>query len=177
VRRGDWMQTYTGRVFWPMDPREDDLCIEDIAHALAHQCRFAGHCAEFYSVAQHSVIVASLLSEPFRLEGLMHDAAEAYLVDLPRPVKPYLDGYAAAELELRTCISDRYHLRMDPVATNVVKRADNIALATEARDLMMWPPPADWHLEELPRHKRIVPIGPSAAEAQFLAWWEDNRNG
>ena len=58
ARKGDWMQTFLGIQFWPMEPRVDEIQIEDIAHALSNQCRFAGHCSTFYSVAQHSVMVA-----------------------------------------------------------------------------------------------------------------------
>src|ERR1700693_75116 len=57
-RKGDWIQTFTGRQFWPLDPRPEEVCIEDIAHGLSNECRFAGQCRSFYSVAQHSVLCA-----------------------------------------------------------------------------------------------------------------------
>lgn len=63
-RAGDWMQTFTGRQFWPMDPRPEDLDILDIAHALSLLCRFGGHCQRFYSVAEHSVHVSTLATAP-----------------------------------------------------------------------------------------------------------------
>src|SRR5690606_29748913 len=97
TRKGDWMQTFTGRRFWPLDPRPDEICIEDIAHALSMQCRYAGHCLSFYSVAEHSVLLSQHVAEPFRRWALLHDASEAYLVDVPRPIKGDLSNYRAVE--------------------------------------------------------------------------------
>src|SRR5579862_5085028 len=87
-----WIQTYTGRKFWPLDPRSWDVCLEDVAHALAVKCRYGGHCRGFYSVAQHSVLVSQLLAE-WKADiwtvrwGLLHDANEAYSADVVRPIK------------------------------------------------------------------------------------------
>lgn len=69
--------TYTGRTFYPFDPRPEDICIEDIAHSLSNMCRFCGHVREFYSVAEHSVRGASHLYGLNALQFLLHDAAEA----------------------------------------------------------------------------------------------------
>src|SRR5690606_5290032 len=82
-RLGDWMQTFTGRAVYPLDLRPDDIDIQDIAHALSMQCRYAGHTRQFYSVAEHSVHVARWCRQygpAAALEGLLHDATEAYLV-------------------------------------------------------------------------------------------------
>jgi hypothetical protein len=89
-RKGSWQQTFTGRQFWPCDPRPEDVCLEDIAHHLALMCRFGGACRVFYSVAEHSVRVAELVwdrtngDREAALAGLLHDASEAYLVDIPK---------------------------------------------------------------------------------------------
>ena len=83
-RKGDWFLTYTGRQFWPLDPRPEDICIRDIAHHLSLCCRFNGACRVHYSVAQHSVMVANILPAPLRFWGLMHDATEAYVGDMVR---------------------------------------------------------------------------------------------
>lgn len=110
TRFGDWMQTYSGKQFWPMDPRAEEIDIEDMAHALSMQCRYAGHCMRFYSVAEHCVHLSRRVSEENALWALLHDASEAYLVDVPRPVKPYLKGYRAAEDVVMSAICGRFDL-------------------------------------------------------------------
>src|SRR4051812_6540197 len=86
-QKGDWMQTISGKAFFPLDPRPADVDIQDIAHALAFQCRFGGHVKEFYSVAEHSVRVSLICAHEDAKWGLLHDATEAYLSDIVRPVK------------------------------------------------------------------------------------------
>jgi hypothetical protein len=132
--RGDWMQTYTGRVFYPLDPHPEAVCIADIAHALAQQCRYAGHSLFHYSVAQHSVLVSTHVPREHAVWGLMHDAAEAYLVDLPRPVKHSVVGYDAAEERVLEAVAERFGLSLP--MPDAVRIADNQALATEQRDVM-----------------------------------------
>lgn len=150
-RRGDWMQTHTGRAFWPLDPRPEDVDIEDIAHALAQQNRYAGHCPWPYSVAAHSVYVsrrAARLAPPGREKqcarwGLLHDATEAYLVDVPSPIKRFLTEYAVIEADLMHVIAQRFGLEGE--MPEEVKRADADALATEA-SILFPTRPRDWHL-------------------------------
>ena len=183
-RKGDWQQTFTGRQFWPCDPRPEDVCIEDIAHALSMQCRFAGHCRTFYSVAEHSVRVAweverhelatngryGLSLYVLTLAALLHDASEAYCVDVPRPLKPYLTGYKEIEHGVMLAIEEwagigtngRYSVCADPA----IKRADEMILATEARDLMKITRP--WHLKAEPLSAVITPWSQSIAEREFL---------
>lgn len=134
TRQGDWMLTVTGRTFWPLDPRPEEVAIEDIAHSLAHQCRYAGHTSAFYSVAQHSVLVAENLPPELRLWGLLHDASEAYLVDLPRPVKRFMPGYAEAEVRLMRCIASHFDLHWP--CPRKVKAVDDAILADEMAQLM-----------------------------------------
>src|SRR5271165_7548492 len=88
-RKGDWIQTYTGRVMYPLDPRPEEINIIDIAHALSNLCRFTGHVRTFYSVAEHSVRVSQHCDPKDALWGLLHDASEAYLADMSRPMKRY----------------------------------------------------------------------------------------
>lgn len=87
--------TYSGIEYRPFNPRVHDVYIEDIAHSLAHQCRYAGHIKKFYSVAEHSVVVSRLCPIKQMLEALLHDAAEAYCQDVIAPVKRFLPEYQA----------------------------------------------------------------------------------
>lgn len=133
-RKGNWMQTYTGKKFWPLDPLPEEIDIEDIAHALSMKCRYNGHVKFFYSVAEHSCIICDLLPQHLKLQGLLHDAPEAYLVDIPRPLKPFLTNYAELEALNWAVISDKYGVpfEFDPL----LKELDNGILLTE-RDYLM----------------------------------------
>lgn len=139
-RGGDWMQTFTGRQFWPEDPRAGDVNIRDIAHALSMQCRYAGHCLRFYSVAEHCVLLAEAIPEE-KLWALLHDASEAYLVDVPRPVKPSLKGYKGLEDDIMSVIAERFELAGD--IPSIVKDYDFRMLVDEKvqnmRDSLIWP--------------------------------------
>jgi uncharacterized protein len=121
--------TYTGKALDLENLQPADICIEDIAAALSRQCRFAGHTTWHYSVAQHSLIVADLLPRADALQGLMHDATEAYLVDLPTPVKKLLPGYAVLEADLWRTIAYVFGLKHEMPIT--VKHADCAALRYE----------------------------------------------
>lgn len=165
-RQGDWMQTFTGKQFWPLDPRADEICIEDIAHSLSMQCRYAGHCQRFYSVAEHSIHVSYVIEPEFAIYGLLHDAAEAYLVDVPRPVKPFLDGYRAMEDRLWEEICYRFNLWTDRVKEAAIKRADNAVLLAE-KPVLMPHTPAPWNVPGEPADVRIVGYTPEQASRMF----------
>lgn len=145
-RRGDWMQTFTGRQFWPLDPRPGEVEILDIAHALANQCRYAGHCRRFYSVAEHSVLLARVFAKrEERLWALLHDASEAYLVDLPMPVKRYVPAYVSAERVVMDAVCRRFGL--PPDIPEAVHDADYRILRDELEQNMA-SPPAPWAVQE-----------------------------
>src|SRR5919204_3331113 len=118
---GPYLQTVSGRWVNPFEPDPDQLDPGDIARALANQCRFGGHCRVFYSVAQHSVIVSGVVEErggdtEAVLAGLMHDAAEAYLGDMPHPLKHRStlgEAFRAAEDHLADTIRDRFGIKRD----------------------------------------------------------------
>lgn len=112
TRNGDWMQTFTGRKFYPLDPRPEEIDIFDIAHALAHQCRYNGHSDFFYSVAEHSVLVSRVVPPEHALWGLLHDAAEAYLGDMIRPLKrtPEMKPFHDAEERVMAAVCQRFGL-------------------------------------------------------------------
>lgn len=139
--RGDWMQTATGRQFWPLDPRPDDVFIEDIAHALSLLCRFGGHCLRFYSVAEHSVLLARAAPAHLKKWALLHDAAEAYIVDVPRPLKPFLTNYKQAEAAVMRAIEFRFGLHLG--LPDQVKRLDRAILVDEMQQNMA-PSVASW---------------------------------
>lgn len=169
-RVGGWMQTVTGGVFWPLDPRPEEIHLEDIAHALSLLCRYNGHCRDFYSVAQHSVLVAMALPTPLKLWGLLHDASEAYLSDIVRPVKPFIPGYREMEDRIMAAVCERFGLPTEMPAE--VKRVDNAILDDERRCLMAEPPVA-WGLTEPPLGIRIDPWPPKLAKKAFLARAEE----
>lgn len=173
-----WIQTYTGQRFWPLDPRPEQVEIRDIAHALSLACRFNGHCLAFYSVAEHSVRVSRVVTERhpaddrLALWGLLHDAAEAYVGDLPRPVKAEAPWFRETEDRILRVIMESFSLPWPMPAP--VREADDILLATEARDLMA-PPPADWGLGVQPLAEPIIPLPPTEAEALFLDRFQELR--
>jgi hypothetical protein len=161
-----WIQTFTGKQFWPLEPRAEDVDVRDIAHSLSLQCRFNGHCRVFYSVAEHSVRVSRIVPPDLASWGLLHDAAEAYLSDLPRPVKDRLFGFRDIEERLLEVIARAFGLPWPMPAA--VAEADDALLATEARDLMGLPP-SSWKLSAAPLQERIVPVSAESAELLFLA--------
>lgn len=168
-RTGGWLQTYTGKQFWPFDPRPEDICIEDIAHALSNQCRFAGHCTDFYSVAQHCVHASFHVPSRDALWALLHDSPEAYLVDLPRPIKRYSTigtEYSQVEDRLMQCICEKYNLPQETPES--VKKVDWALLMNEKRDLMPNSPVA-WEGESTPDpYVTIWPWVPKAAKQSFI---------
>lgn len=171
-RIGDWMQTFTGRAVYPMDLRPADIDIRDIAHALSMQCRYAGHTQRFYSVAEHSVLVARycrLYGAEAALHGLLHDATEAYLVDVPRPVKPFLVGYKEAEARAWDVITERFDVVRH---TPVVHEADNRILHDE-RAVLMAPCVRDWNLPGEPIGVTVEGWMPARAEREFLALFDE----
>jgi hypothetical protein len=171
MRNGDWIQTYSGLKMYPLDPRPEEICIEDIAHALSNICRFTGHCSQFYSVAQHSVYVSTHVSETNALWGLLHDASEAYLCDIARPVKhsePFA-GYRIAEKRLQSVIAEKFGL--SPIQPEEIDVADKLLLVTEARDLGLFTPEWD-HFKITPLEMKIHPVPPENAKRVFLDWLE-----
>jgi len=182
---GEWIQTYSGKKFYPLNPSVEDVDVVDIAHALSLQCRYTGHINTFYSVAEHSVRVVDALElahahswgksakelRPLLRWGLMHDASEAYLVDVARPVKrsKTMAPYREAEDRLMTAICQRYGLPLEEPPS--VKRADVLVGATEARYLFTNIHP-DWVFPVPPMAAPIVPWTPAEAEHRFLECFE-----
>lgn len=129
------IRTFTGKYVNVFEPISEMFDIEDIAHALSNQCRFGGHLPEYYSVAQHCVLVASVVPEQYALQGLLHDASEAYLLDVPRPIKQGLTNYKEIENGLMTVLAERFRFQW-PLNEHV-KKADEEMLQLEWDEIML----------------------------------------
>ena len=189
----NWIMSYSGKPVQPLDPTPESILIEDIAHALAMTCRWAGHCHTYYSVAEHSVRVADVCGTLARkaglsdaevavveMLGLMHDATEAYVGDIPRPLKTQfqlitprgVETFREVEAHLYAVIEEALGL---PKATremmDMVHQADNILLSTEARDVA--------HIQSLeheegrlpPLKDPIHPMSWETARQVFILRW------
>ena len=170
----DWIQTYSGLKFYPLVPA-GAILIRDIAHALAMQCRYGGHSLWHYSVAQHSVLVSQIVPPSMALSGLLHDASEAYLVDLPRPVKHsrYLDGYREIEERLEEQIAKAFELPYP--FPQEVKEADLEVYYSEARALFTKVHP-DWEIPIPKVNIEIATLNPYEAEVLFLDRFKELTN-
>jgi 5'-deoxynucleotidase YfbR-like HD superfamily hydrolase len=166
-----YLSTYTGHCIDLLNMTSDDVKIMDIAHSLSQQCRFAGHTHQFYSVAQHSVRVALALPRHLQLTGLLHDAAEAYVVDLPRPIKQLLPDYRILEERVWQAICFRYGL--NTILPAEVKQADERALLAEFREVMTFQPPASWFPGIRPLSPSCRAWRPEEARDTFLALFTD----
>jgi len=161
------VSTKSGRRVALLNPSPSQIVIGDIAHGLAHQCRFNGQTSKFYSVAQHSVLVASILPRELRLAGLLHDASEAYLGDVVQPLKDLLPEYQAIEENFCKVLGMRFGVNLQH--NDAIRHADLVVLATERRDLMPMDM-ADWSSIAgiTPMSRTIKPMPPEAASAQFM---------
>jgi 5'-deoxynucleotidase YfbR-like HD superfamily hydrolase len=161
------VQTYSGEYLDLLAPHRCEFSLIDIAHALGNTCRFGGHVSQFYSVAQHSVLVSELVPHEHAWCALMHDAAEAFVGDIPSPLKDLLPDYHKIERRVHDAIRHRFNV---PPITYPVKQADLVMLATERRDLMA-EQTREWPLLHgiQPMRQRISVLYPRAATQAFLA--------
>lgn len=169
--------TYGGSHFDLLNPENSVFGIEDIAHALSHICRFTGHVREFYSAAQHSLLVSELLPKDLAMMGLLHDAAEAFIGDVSTPLKRLLPDYRAIEARVERVIFERFGLPHE--LPPEIKLADLSMLATEVRDLMPHRV-ADWIWNTIegvhPSRERIEVMSPEEAKSQFIAKYNSLKN-
>ncbi|MGB6054628.1 MAG: hypothetical protein WBG17_05250 [Burkholderiaceae bacterium] len=172
------IQTVSGRYVNLLEPDPESITITDIARALSLINRFGGHTRTPYTVAQHSILVAGIMPREWQLHGLLHDAAEAYLGDMVQPLKhqPEMRPFRERESVMQAAIYKS--LGLSPCSPDgchdAVRRADLTVLATERRDLM--PPDAQpWVILTgiEPMHKRIRPMRPQVAEAEFLSRFKE----
>ncbi len=168
TNRGFNMTTYSGKPFWPFDPRPEDFRIFDIAHSLANICRFNGHTKEFYSVAQHCVHGSYEIERAFAFEFLMHEVEEAYTGDMIRPIKylPTMTGFRNIQNKIDAVSRRKFGLpeKMSPE----VKIADNRMCWTEKRDLLLNQQDIDWGTPIEPYERRIKAISPLEAKWAFI---------
>ena len=163
--------TFTGRSVDLLNPRPEQICIDDVAHALANLCRFTGHTDRHYSVAQHSVMVARSCPPELALQGLLHDAHEAYIGDWSAPLKRSLSPIALAELHsieagLIDAISKAPGVKLGHHPT--IKFYDRMALGAEAETFITGP---IGESGTLPRSVmgEFVPWPAEMAEQRFLS--------
>lgn len=183
-RTSDWIRTYTGRKFYLFDSGPEDVDIEDIAHSLSMQCRYNGHVQRFYSVAEHSAYVSAIVAAEMGNEkydinialwGLLHDASEAYIGDVSRPLKhqPEMARYRENEQRIMAVIAQKFGLKGEE--PEMVIRADRDILGMEVRALKWGEPIAT--LETMPP---VIPVlrdiqfgcSPELAEKKFLRLYE-----
>lgn len=166
IEEGGWIQTHSGRRVRPMALTPEDIRIEDIAHSLSLLCRYNGHCREHYSVGRHSILVSQLVAPEHALWGLLHDGAEAYLCDIPRPLKPFLKGYEDLEEKVLKTIAEKYCLPWP--MPDAVREADARILVNEHRDCMAVTD-IPWPSDALPPYAmEILPLEPALTELVFL---------
>jgi uncharacterized protein len=162
--RGDWMQTFAGHRFFPMDPRAEEIDPADVAHALSLICRYGGHAREFYSVAEHCVLLSHYVAPEHALWALLHDASEAYVGDMVRPLKRQLPEYEAAEDRVIAAVAERFGLTLPmPPA---VKDADNRILLDE-RAAILTATEYSWGIDNL-QPLGVTVEGWSPAEAEYV---------
>lgn len=168
-----WILTYTGRRVWPLNLQSEDIDIRDIAHALAGENRWTSQSREWFSVGQHSLLVSEKVPSEFALWGLLHDASEAYLRDLPKPLKdlPEAQWYRDAEERAMKAICERFWLPLE--MPQEVADADRIMAATERRDFIVGNFP-DWEIKlsdgtpAKPYPEKLHPLTPGMVEKLFL---------
>jgi uncharacterized protein len=146
------IQTYSGKIIDPFNLKMDDIDIRDIAHSLSMMPRFAGHTQTFYSVAMHSIrccvlaVQAGEKPEKILLELLLHDAAEAYIMDMPSPIKHRIDGYEHLERDICAAISNKFEIDLAG-KKDLIKKYDEIALKEELNAVMWGNLPCDaWYI-------------------------------
>lgn len=175
VQLSEGIRLYSGAMFDYNDPGASNVGIEDIAHALSHVCRFAGHIRYFYSVAQHAVNCSRIVPTEFAFDALMHDTAEAFTNDLPTPLKYAVPMFKDLEVRIETAMSVLFNFQY-PLADEV-KLADLQMLQLEKNELKT--PGGDWSVLEgiesdhLRRLVDLSPWPPEFAKHAFLQRYEE----
>jgi hypothetical protein len=176
---GDFIQVYGGKKVHPLRLSPSDFDIITIAHALSHLCRYTGHINNFYSVAEHSVLVSRAVPKEHALWGLLHDAPEIIINDISRPIKVWLNSvcpeFKALETDIMHCVCDQYDL---PYQTpECIKIADLSVLHDEYLAGIDNVPGIDWNLPYPPTGAQINFYYPGMAKAIFLMRYREIVDG
>lgn len=165
-----FIETRFGTKFPFLNPSVEDIDVKDIAFSLANQCRFNGH-VPFFSVAEHSVAVAARLPPRLQMAGLLHDAAEAYLSDIPSPIKAYLPDYQAMEDRVQKVIYEKFAITLSKEEKEEIKHADKEATHTEAFYLLE-SQGSSWLPVLFTPNEALAPrcLPPPEAVRMFLHW-------
>ena len=165
--RFDYLSLNNGKRISILEPEQDTMDIITIANSLSNLCRFMGQVNDFYSVAQHSVMVSHLVPTQHAYAGLMHDATEAFCGDLVKPIKQKLPEYSVIEERMWNALRQRYNLPM--ALPSSVHVADRIMVKTESRDLQTGDIWKSWYPDFQPLPFPIIPLLPKDAFTLFLA--------
>lgn len=152
----NFIMTQSGNRFYFDNMETNNINILDIAHALSNICRFNGHTPTHYSVAKHSVLVATLLPDRLKLAGLLHDATEAYMGDVTRPLKRELEAYKAKEDQLHRIIENLFNIVLNDEDRKLIKKADNEALYHEVRFFFPEQNIEEWGIEIFPESEEAI---------------------
>ncbi len=171
-----WIQTYTGKKFYPFSPNPEHIDIEDIAHSLSLTCRFRGHCKRFYSVAEHSWFIYQEAKKADTSRGdqmwaLLHDAAEAYCSDLLTPIKLEMGAFRELENGILKAVAVRFGLVLP--MPEMIKELDLRMLATERRQAMGQGPTWDNLSAVLPLKIELIFLSSEAAKYWFLRSFDE----
>jgi len=179
-----WIGTWSGKIMMLDNPRPEDICIEDIAKALAYQCRFNGHLTRFYSVAEHCLHCMDMAMDDEHFTprlaylALLHDAAEAYISDIPGGLKHLLPHYRLIESRVMGAIYEAFGIQgPNEEEYEIVRRLDKMALVTERRDILsaahreIWDVPSDAPIDGLPLRQDFCLA--STVESRYLAAFHD----
>ena len=165
-----WIQTVSGGQFHILDPRQDEIFIGDIGHALGLMCRFTGHVRRFYSVAEHCVHASHIVPAKDALWALLHDASEAYIADINRPLKHFTavgKTYMAVEETVMAAIAEKF--RLVGQQPESVTKADAAMLYAEKEQLM---PPMSWETkwadDTTPADIKVRCWSPEISKVEFL---------
>jgi len=169
--KGPYINTYSGKSFHILNPEPDDIDIKDIAHHLSLQCRSVGAVTRHYSVAQHSLFVCQLVSEQtadpvIQMQAIMHDSEEYITGDWPTPIKWCIPGVRTVAKNIKKAIGEKFGIELVNMPP-IVKRMDNVAMATEKEQLYL-PSEVVWHDMPEPDERAIPTLSPQEAEKLFI---------